>query len=164
MRSLDRVGSEDRDVGDAVSLATTEAALAFIEQHGIVLERAKGTVPSLVHEIVGAPVQGSWWAHPDAHRIFAILGAVHDSPDVLRCRLIDGKVTYAHRRVWPALVRMETRLPAKGLDRHAQEHTPSGAHRTVITAFPKWVPAEVLAEAKKLSVKDALAAVAPFVP
>jgi hypothetical protein len=147
-----------------VSITTAEAAVAFIELHGIVLERAKGNVPCLVDAIVSAPVRGSWWGHPEAHRIFAILGAVHDSPDVLRCKLVQGKVTYAHRRVWPALVRLETRLAANGLDRHEQKHTPSGAHRTVITAFPKWVPADMLAEAKKLAVKDALAAVAPYVP
>jgi len=46
----------------------------------------------------------------------------------------------------------------KELDRHEQEHTAPGAHRTVIPAFPKWAPADVLADAKKLGLKDAVLA------
>src|SRR5258708_528169 len=94
-RGMDREGDQDRSLDRNVTM-TPKAALAFIERNGIVLERAKGNVPSLVDAIVGAPVRGSWWAHADAHRIFKILGAVHDSSDVLRCRLVDEKVTYPH--------------------------------------------------------------------
>jgi len=143
---------------------TPKAAVAFIERHGIVLECAMGSVPSLVEAIVGAPVRGSWWAHPEGRRIFRTLGAVQDSPNVLRCRLVDEKVTFAHRRVWPALVRLAMRIGREGLDRHEQVHTASGAHRTLTTPFPRWVPAEVIAAGKTLTVEDALAIVAPFVP
>jgi hypothetical protein len=83
---------------------------------------------------------------------------------VLRCRLVDDKVTYAYRRVWPGLVRLAPRIGESRLDRLAQEHTASGAHRTVTTRFPRWVPADVLAVGKKLSVDEALAILAPFVP
>jgi hypothetical protein len=117
-----------------------------------------------VDAIVGEEVRGSWWAHPQAHRIFRVLGEVAESRDVLRCRLVDGKVTYAHRRVWPALVRLAPRIGERRLDRHDQEHTATGAHRTVTTAFPKWVPRDVLAAAKRLEESAALAAIAPFVP
>jgi hypothetical protein len=143
---------------------TPESALAFVERHGIVLERAKGAIPNLVDTIAGAPVRGSWWSHPDARHIYHVLGVVHDSPDLLRCRLVDKKVTYAHRRVWPALVRLASRIGTARLDRQRQEHTASGAHRTVTTPFPAWVPADVLEEGNKLSVEAALAIVAPFVP
>jgi hypothetical protein len=143
---------------------TPKTAIAFIERHGIVLERAKGTMPNLVDAIVGVPVRGSWWAHPEAGLIFKILGAVHDSTDLLRCRLIDEKVTYAHRRVWPALVKLSSQIGSRRLDRHKQEHTASGAHRTVTTAYPKCVPADIMTEGKKLTVEEALAIVAPFVP
>ena len=37
---------------------------AWIERHGIVLERARGAVPSLVAAIAGEPVRGSWWGIP----------------------------------------------------------------------------------------------------
>jgi hypothetical protein len=141
-----------------------KTAIDFIERHGIVLERAKGKIPNLVDAIVGAPVRGSWWAHPEARRIYEILGAVHDSPDVLRCRLVDAKVTYAHRRVWPAIVRLAERIGTKRLDRQKQEHTASGAHRTVTTPFPEWVPPLVIAGGEALSWEAALAIVAPFAP
>ena len=143
---------------------TPDAALAFIEHHGIVLERAKGKIPNLVDAIAGAPVPGSWWAHRKAKLIYDTLGVVHDSPDVLRCRLVDKKVTYAHRRVWPALVCLAQRIGTPRLDRQEQEHTASGAHRTITTPFPEWVPPEVKAEASRLTVEAALAIVAPFVP
>lgn len=147
-----------------VKLTTPSAALAFIERHGIVLERAKGPVANLVDAIAGGPVAGSWWAHPDAKRIFDLLGAVHDSPDVLRCRLIDDKVTYAHRRVWPALARLAARIGPARLERVAQEHTASGRHRTVRTPFKTWLPAGVAAQARGLSEAQALAMIAPFAP
>jgi hypothetical protein len=89
---------------------------------------------------------------------------VHDSSDVLRCRLVDEKITYAHRRVWPALVRLAKTIGPRRLDRQAQEHTPSGAHRTVTTRFPKWVPADVAAEARGLTEEEASTVLAPFVP
>jgi hypothetical protein len=145
-------------------LATPEAALAFIERHGVVLERAKGEVPSLVDAIVGSPVRGSWWGHPEGRRIFRLLGAVNDSKDVLRCRLVDAKITYAHRRVWPALVRLADRIGPKRLDQQIQEHTSTGAHRARTTPFPAWVSADVLARARSLREEDALAALAPFAP
>jgi hypothetical protein len=121
-------------------------------------------VPSLVDAIVGSPVRGSWWAHPEGRRIFRLLGAVQDAPDVLRCRLVDGKITYAHARVWPALVRLAERIGPRRLDRQTQEHTSSGAHRTVTVAFPDWAPKKVLAEGRRYTEEEALAIVAPFVP
>ena len=141
-----------------------EQALAFVKKHGIVLERARGPVPSLVEAIVGEPVRGSWWAHAGAHHIFEVLGAVADSQEVLRCRLVNDKVTYAHRHIWPALVRLSDRIGERRLDRQDQEHTATGAHRTVTTRFPKWVPADVMTAAKKLDNAKALVMIAPFVP
>ena len=77
-----------------------EEALAFVG-HGVVLVRR---APFLAAEaIVGEPIKGSWWAHPQSHHIFAVLTAVTESEQVLVCRLVDGKVTLVHRRLWPRL-------------------------------------------------------------
>src|SRR2546422_8716987 len=84
---------------------TSRQALAFIREHGIVLESARGPVPSLAEVTAGEPVRGSWWSHPKSHQIFAVTRAVRDSDDVLVCRLIKGKITFVHRRVWAPLVR-----------------------------------------------------------
>jgi hypothetical protein len=65
--------------------------------------------------------------------------------------LVGGKVTFVHRRLWPALIRLAARLPADGLDQISEEHTASGHHERRVTAFPEWVPAEVAREAALLS-------------
>jgi hypothetical protein len=54
-------------------------ALAFIEEHGVVLVAGRGPVPRLVEVILGEPIKGSWWAHLASHRIFAVLQAVSSS-------------------------------------------------------------------------------------
>lgn len=132
-------------------------ALAFIREHGVVLESARGPVPSLAEAIAGEPVRGSWWSHPRSRTIFAVTRAIRESDDVLVCRLVDGKVTFVHRRLWPALVRIAHRIPAERLAQIADVHTPSGAHEQHEVAFPDWVPASVTAEAAKLSEASALA-------
>src|SRR5256886_15484030 len=84
---------------------TSRQALAFIRQHGVVLEAAYGPVPSLAEAIAGERVQGSWWSHRKGHEIFTVTRAVRDSDEVLVCRLIKNKVTFVHRRLWPPPVR-----------------------------------------------------------
>jgi uncharacterized lipoprotein NlpE involved in copper resistance len=137
--------------------ATPRAALAFVRRHGVVLMAARGPVPSLADAIASGPFRGSWWGHPLGGTMFRLFEAVADSRDVVVCRLVEGKVTFVHRRVWPALVRLAERFPKKSLAAVRQEHTASGRHRNVVTAFPKWVPRRVLAQGRRL---DAAAAAA----
>src|SRR6266851_9298228 len=85
---------------------TRQQALAFVEKHGVVLQAARGPVPSFAEFVAGERIRGSWWGHPKGHEIFRLTEAVIDSGQVLVCKLIDGKVTYVHRRLWPALVRL----------------------------------------------------------
>ena len=131
--------------------------VAFVARHGVVLASARGPVPSLAEAVAGAPIRGSWWSHPKGSDIFAALGAVEDSPDVLCFRLVAGKVTFVHRRLWPALVRLAEELGMDRLTAIRQEHTASGAPRSVRTPYPKWVAREVEAAARKLSDSDARA-------
>jgi hypothetical protein len=137
---------------------TSRRALAFIRKHGVVLESARGPVPSLAALTAGEPVRGSWWSHPKSHEIFAVTRAVRDSEDVLVCRLIDGKITFVHRRLWPALVRAAGRLPSAHLSQLREVHTSSGRHVTKEVPFPDWVPPRVHAAARTLSEEAALAA------
>jgi hypothetical protein len=113
-------------------------------------------VPSLASVIAGEPIRGSWWAHPRGHEIFEVTRAVRESDEVLVCRLIEGKITYVHRRLWPALVRAAERLPRKRLAQVRELHTSSGRHVTKEVAFPKWVPREVSREASRLGEDAAL--------
>jgi hypothetical protein len=141
---------------------TDDEALAFVKEHGIVLQAARGAVPSLAEAIAGGPIRGSWWGHPRSHEIFRAAEAVSDSSEVLVCKLIDGKVTYVHRRLWPALVKLAARLGKRRLAKVWNEHTPAGAHRARSEAFPRWVPREVLKEAKTLTEPEAEAMLRPL--
>ena len=134
---------------------TPSEGLAFVERHGIVLQAARGPVPNLAEAIAGGPIRGSWWGHPKGHEIFHVAEAVSDSPDVLVCKLVGDKVTYVHRRLWPALVKLAPRFPKARLAKVWNEHTASGAHRARHVAFPKWVPTETIAAAERLSADEA---------
>ena len=79
-------------------------AVAWIKKCGIAVESARASVPSLAHLVAGEPIRGSWWAHPKGNDIFLLSRVIRSSPDVLVCRLVDGKITYVHRRMWPEIV------------------------------------------------------------
>jgi len=136
--------------------------MAFVELHGVVLQAARGPVPSLAEAIAGGPLRGSWWGHPKGREIFRVAEAISESPNVLVCKLIDGKVTYIHRRLWPALVKLAPRFGKEQLARVWNEHTPSGAHRSRRIAFPAWVPAEVMRAAESLSLAEAETTLSPW--
>jgi len=83
--------------------------------------------------------------------------AIRDSEDVLVCRLIMGKVTFVHRRLWPPLVRAAGHFPSERLSRVREVHTSSGRHATTEIPFPDWVSPSVRAAARSLSEEAALA-------
>jgi hypothetical protein len=144
--------------------ATAEEALAFVRQHGIVLASAKGTVPRLTEAIVGEDIEGNWWTHPKSHHIYSILGAVTDSDQVLVCRLIGGKITLVHRRLWPLLVRLAKHFAPEQLAQVREDHTPSGRHASRVVPFPQWVPSDVSAQADAIDEQQALAAFVAWMP
>ena len=130
-------------------------ALAWVEECGIAVESARTRVPSLVQVVVGEPVRGSWWAHPKGNEILRLSRTIRSSPDILVCRLVDGKITYVHRRLWPALVVLASRFSKARLAAIKEVHTPSGKHKLLVTPFPKWVPKEILRVSKNLTEKEA---------
>jgi hypothetical protein len=134
---------------------TEKEALDFVKHHGIVLQAARGPVPSLAEAVAGGPIRGSWWGHPKGREIFRAANLVVDSGDVLVCKLVEGKITYVHRRLWPALVRLAPRFRKGQLTRVWSEHTPTGAHRTLHEGFPAWVPPDVMEAARRLSEEEA---------
>jgi hypothetical protein len=135
---------------------TPAEAVHFVLTHGVVLESGTGAVPSLAAAVAGESIRGSWWGHARGREIFAATRAVRDCPDVIVCRLVDGKVTYVHRRLWPALVRVADRFPRAHLAQIHEKHTASGKHKTEETAFPRWVPAEAAAQASRLDAASAM--------
>jgi hypothetical protein len=134
---------------------TPKQAIAFVKANGIVLESGRGPFANLAEAIAGAAIRGSWWGHAKAQTIFLCSRAVRESADVLVCRLVDGKVTYVHRRLWPALARLAGRFDADRLAVIKEVHAPSGGHKVKVTTFQEWLPEEVAQAAARLTDEDA---------
>jgi hypothetical protein len=130
---------------------SAEEACLFIEEHGLVLFSGRGEAPSLVDAIAGSRVRGSWWGHSASKRIFRIANALEQSPDILWCRLLGGKRTLVHRRIWPALARLADELDPERIASVRQEHTDRGAHRNVVEPFANWVPPAIVKEGARLT-------------
>ena len=134
---------------------TVEDAISFVREHGVVLASGKGPVPRLSEVIAGEAIKGSWWAHPKSHQIFAIFRRLAESREILVCRVVDGKITFVHRRLWPALVRLAKDFDPGRLAQVHQEHTRGGYHIKRDIPFPQWVPPDVTQEAQRLSEQQA---------
>lgn len=130
-------------------------AIRFVERHGVVLQAARGPVPNLAKAVAGETIRGSWWEHRKSTEIFRAARAVCESPEVVVCKLIDNKVTYVHRRVWPALIKLAPRFGKQRLAKVWDEHTRTGAHVSRRVPFPEWVPADVMTEAARLPASEA---------
>ena len=135
-------------------MSPTEA-ISFIKKQGIILESAHGSVPNLAEIISGEKIRGSWWAHPKGREIFWLSRSVREWREVLVCRVVSGKVTYVHRRLWPALVRLAPRLGSDRLAALHEVHTAVDRHELQIIPFPRWVPPDVRKAAKRLTEADA---------
>ena len=133
------------------------ALLTFVEREGMVLESARHpSVPNLVEQIVGEPVQGSWWGHPQGHEIYALLTALRVADaEVAVCKFIDGKITYIHRRLWAPCARLAAKLGAERLDRVHSVHTDKGHHKLERIALVEWLPTEIAAAAAELAEDEA---------
>ena len=135
---------------------TPNQAIAFVRKHGVVLESGRGPVPSLAEEVAQGPIKGSWWSHPKSGEIYARTRGIRNDEDVLVCRVVGGKITFVHRRLWPALVRLADRIPHAHLAKLVEEHTPTGRHIVRTIPYPDWAPSEVPRLALKLSESEAV--------
>lgn len=164
-RAASRARSARRARPPAQRASAGSRWLAFVERHGVVLASARGPVPSVAEAVAGQPIVGSWWAHPRGKAIFAALSEIDDADDVRCFKLVDGKVTFVHRRMWPALARLASDgvLAAPRVASIQQEHMPTGEHRNLVTPFPDWVPDEVARAAAALTIEDARAQLGAWV-
>jgi hypothetical protein len=74
-----------------------------LKNDGLLL-KSDQRLPSVAGLVAGEAIRGSWWAHPAAHAIFHELQRLAAHPDVLIVKLIAGKDTLVHRRLWPELL------------------------------------------------------------
>jgi hypothetical protein len=73
----------------------------LLDRYGLLLLH-DAKFPSATAAIAGEVVRGSWWGHPKGKLIFETLTRVED--DVAWAKLVLGKETLIHRRLWPPLV------------------------------------------------------------
>jgi len=139
------------------------AAVDLVREAGILLESGRGPIPNFLELLLKQPIKGNWWSHPKGKFLYGMTRAVRDDPDVLVCRLVLGKITYVHRRLWPALVRLAHELPLDQLAWIREEHGASGAHKIVTTPFPQWVTQDIKKEAAALDEKAARVQLGPAV-
>ena len=71
-----------------------------LERLGLLLA-SDARIPSVTSLVAGGPIRGSWWGHPAGHAIYQVLGELEDGNEVLMVKLIAGKITLVHRRLWP---------------------------------------------------------------
>ncbi len=83
--------------------ADFEHARAALKNFGLLL-MTDARLPSVAGLVAGGGVRGSWWAHPQAHAIYAVLMKLEHDPAILTAKLVSSKVTFVHRALWPALL------------------------------------------------------------
>jgi hypothetical protein len=80
-----------------------DGLLGVLARDGVLLLADAG-LPSVTSLVAGEPIRGSWWGHPRGGEIYHLSNQLGDHPDVLTVKLVSAKVTFAHRRLWPAVV------------------------------------------------------------
>ncbi|HXV63182.1 MAG TPA: hypothetical protein VEK15_20960 [Vicinamibacteria bacterium] len=73
-----------------------------LERLGVLLV-TDARLPSLTRIVAGEAVKGSWWSHPKARTIYAVLEALEDDAAALLVKLVSRKLTFVHRALWPEL-------------------------------------------------------------
>jgi len=87
--------------------AATPEVLSDLSRLGLLLKQDK-SLPCVVTILVGGPLATSWWSHPKSHHIFRVLTEIAGHRDVLLTKLLGGKDTLVHRRLWPAFLAVAT--------------------------------------------------------
>lgn len=136
-----------------------KTAQQTLRRLGLLLE-TDARLPSVASLIAGEPVSGSWWSHASGQQIFITLGQFADHRDVMFTKLISGKVTLVHRRLWPEIIVIGTaRAPwqMKGLSKSARNLfemiDEQGSLRTDQLDWPKSATAKPGEAARELEKK-----------
>jgi hypothetical protein len=84
-----------------------EKVFSRLEEIGLLLVSGS-EIPDVRGLITRRSSKGSWWADEAAHEIFAVNELLEDHADVTITKLISGKVTFVHRRLWRKLFAVAT--------------------------------------------------------
>ncbi len=138
---------------------TPDDALRLVRERGLLTLTAAGAGPSLAEAIASEPVRETCSGHPTGERIFEIATALEASPEVLALKLVGGKMTFLHRVLWPALVRIARdpgrvaevlgRLSPGAARLHAEVERLGEVRLDELAREPAWPPERDLARAAK---------------
>jgi len=81
----------------------TSNILDALSDAGLLLIQDK-RIANVVTLLTGESFSKSWWSHPKGRLIFAVVTDLSEHRDVLFSKLLNGKVTLVHRRLWPAFL------------------------------------------------------------
>lgn len=81
----------------------TSNILDALSDAGLLLIQDK-RLANVVTLLTGEAISKSWWSHPKGRLIFAVVTDLSERPDVLFSKLLNGKVTLVHRKLWPAFL------------------------------------------------------------
>ncbi len=74
-----------------------------LDRFGILLE-VDSRLPNVASLVAGERITGSWWTHKRSRLIWRVLNRFLASGDSLAVRLVSGKVTFVHTRLWADLL------------------------------------------------------------
>src|SRR5258708_6029368 len=83
--------------------STHGRVLTELRRQGVLLESDKA-FPNVARLVAGEKIEASLCGHKMAFLIFNVTKRLRSDPDVLEAKLVSGKVTFIHRRLWPELL------------------------------------------------------------
>ncbi len=100
---MSRASGANDATENADVLRATRRTLSALEELGLLLEQDR-ELACVVTLVTGESPRTSWWSHPQGRLVFAVLARLAQHEDVLFTKLLAGKVTLVHRRLWPCLL------------------------------------------------------------
>ena len=77
---------------------------AWVREHRLATLPPTASLPSLFTWVTGEQRVSNWWSHPRAGDVWNASQVLGHDADVRVVRLADGKITFLHRALWPALL------------------------------------------------------------
>ncbi len=87
-------------------IRTQHDALELVRERQVVTEVPTQGPTSLVAAVIGGVPRGSWREHAKGRLVYRLGRQLRASPEVLAVRLVEGKVAFVDRALWPEVYRV----------------------------------------------------------